>query len=81
MNEIKLLFSQLCKELKMLNANELKSTKGLKCLKMDYNSIYGGYRIDIVHESTGESFFSSGSRYNKREMVAHLRGLLKGLEY
>jgi hypothetical protein len=67
-NELKMLFERL---------QEIESKKHLV---MDFNSVYGGYRIHIVLESTGEDFYSLSSRLSHREMVAHLRGILKGVE-
>jgi hypothetical protein len=49
-------------------------------LTMNHNAIYGGYRIDIIHASTGESFYDLSSRISKKEMVAYLRGIIKGFE-
>jgi hypothetical protein len=47
-------------------------------LKMDFNSAYGGYRIDWVEVGTGESFFSFSSRFNNKEMASYLQGLIEG---
>jgi len=43
---------------------------------MDYNSVYGGYVLMIVHATTSQSAFDSHSRKSKGEMCAYLRGLL-----
>ena len=48
-----------------------------KWLHLDFNSIYGGYRLDLVHESTGESFFDGADRRSLKEMLAYLEGFLK----
>ena len=50
-------------------------------LKMDYASVYGGYRITIVMKSTGEQEFDSLDRKTAKEMLHYLRGLLKGLTF
>jgi hypothetical protein len=54
------------------------STKGFK---MDYNPIYGGYRIDIVNDNTSESDFDGLTRKSKKEMIAYLKGVIKGLSF
>lgn len=77
--QLKSLFSQLCYQLNMPNYNELKSTKGVKCLKLDFNAIYGGYRIDIVNADTSESFFHHSSRIKSSEMVSYIQGLILGV--
>ena len=79
-NELKLLFNRLCEAINLPNGFEIKDGKGKKYLKLDHNSIYGGYRINIVHESTGESFYDISERLSSREMTIYIRGLLKGLE-
>jgi hypothetical protein len=45
-------------------------------IKLDYNPIYGGYRLDVVQTGTGERFFDNASRMSAKEMVCYLRGLL-----
>lgn len=45
-------------------------------IKIDYNSYYGGYRMDVVQKGTGERFFDSAERRTKSEMIAYLRGLI-----
>lgn len=77
--QLKSLFSQLCMELEINNMNE-KSTHEVESLKMDFNSIYGGYRIDIVHTNTSESFFQFSSRFTLAEMISYVQGLLYGIE-
>ena len=49
-------------------------------LKVDHNSVYGGYRLDWVHIGTGESFFDSWSRMSSKEMFSYLNGLIKGIQ-
>ena len=80
--EIKRLFEIFAKEVNMQTESEFIKGKGYKndFLKIDFNSIYGGYRIDKVHKDTSESFFSESKRMGKKEMIAYLKGLLKGLE-
>lgn len=45
-------------------------------IKLDFNSVYGGYRLDIVHKNTSESFFDGQSRKNAKEMIAYMQGLI-----
>lgn len=80
--EIMNLFNQLALKLNMPTSAEHIRGKGYanEFLKMDFNSIYGGYRLDVVEKSTGERFFDGSSRMSKSEMISYLRGLLKGLE-
>ena len=53
----------------------------LDWLILDHNNVYGGYVINIVGaEHGGYKDFDGFSRRSNREMVAYLRGLLKGLE-
>jgi len=48
---------------------------------MDYNIIYGGYRIHrVLTPGTGEDFFTLSNRISKKEMETHLRGYLQGFE-
>lgn len=47
-------------------------------LKLDHNSIYGGYRLDIVNKNSSESFFSFSSRFSNKEMASYLQGLIQG---
>jgi len=73
------LFHRMCKMLDIptsatFDTNTRKYSNDFA--KLDHNSIYGGYRIDIIHTGTGESFFDgSGTRYTGREMEAYLRGM------
>ena len=64
---IKYLFEQVKEELKRND------------LIMDFNSIYGGYRIEIVYPNTGHGFFERSNRISKKEMVCYLEGLLRGI--
>lgn len=46
-------------------------------LKLDYNSHYGGWRMDWVNKNTSESFFQSTSaRRSTKEMYNYLWGLI-----
>jgi len=45
-------------------------------LKLDYNPVYGGYRLDWVNKNTSESFFSTATRKSAREMYSYLWGLI-----
>jgi hypothetical protein len=47
-------------------------------LKLDYNPYYGGWRMDWVNKGTSESFYSTASRRNSREMYSYLWGLIEG---
>lgn len=48
-------------------------------INLDNAPTYGGYRIDVVHKGTGESFWSgSGTRRSPKEMEAYLEGLVHG---
>lgn len=48
-----------------------------KWLKLDYNSYYGGWRMDWVFPNTSEDFYRGMTRRNTREMYAYLQGLLR----
>lgn len=78
-NQLTSLFSQLCIRVKLNNFNE-NHTYSVESLKLDFNSAYGGYRIDRVHTSTAESFFFYSSRFTRKEMIAFIQGLLIGLD-
>ena len=78
------LFSQLCYTLGYNNLSE-KSTykapfKFKKGLKLDFNSIYGGYNIRIVNENTSEDFFCYSNRVSQKEIISFIQGVFKGLE-
>ena len=48
-----------------------------KFLKIDYNTHYGGWRMDWVNKNTSESFYNGCSRRrNTREMYNYLWGLI-----
>ena len=66
-NRIDYLFSRVKEE---LNRNDLI---------MDFASIYGGYRIEIVYPSTGRGNFERSGRISKKEMESYLEGLLRGI--
>ena len=51
-----------------------------KFLKLDFNSVYGGYRLDWVNEDTSESFFYFSNRFSNSEMSSFLQGLIIGYE-
>ena len=78
--QMRSLFSQLCMELDVNNMNE-KHDYNREGLKMDYNSTYGGYRIDTIKGDggTGEGHYIFSSRFSLGEMIALLQGLLHGL--
>lgn len=75
------LFNQLCMELGLNNFNENPSYN-VKSLKMDFNSIYGGYRINTLggNGGTGESFFHYSDRMPLQMMIKSIQGIFKGLE-
>ncbi len=80
--QLKSLFSQLCMELDLNNFNKNPDyTK--KSLKLDFNSVYGGYRIDTIKGdgTTGEGFFIFSSRFSLGEMISCVQGILFGLTY
>lgn len=76
--QLKSLFNCLCMELKINNFND-NPIYTCKSLKLDHNSIYGGYRLDYVNPDTSESFFIFSSRFTPKEMTALIQGLLYGL--
>jgi hypothetical protein len=45
-------------------------------VKLDYAPHYGGYRIDIIHTNTSESFFDKSGRLSAKEMICYLDGLI-----
>ena len=47
-----------------------------KFLKLDYNQHYGGFRMDWVFPSTGESFFHGSKRRSTRDMYNYLWGFI-----
>ena len=77
-SQLNSLFNQFCNINELPNYGELKTTKGIKSLKLDFNSVYGGYRIDIVNEDTSEGFYNSSARVQKKIMVAYLQGFIDG---
>ena len=81
--EIKNLFELLASELGIPTDSEYVKGKGYKneFLKLDFNSIYGGYRLDIVQKNTGGRFFTISERLGKKEMAEYLRGFIDGLRY
>jgi hypothetical protein len=80
-NQLKSLFSQLCMELELNNFNE-NPDYNKKSLKLDFNSVYGGYRIDTIKGdgSTGEDFFFFSSRFSRKEMISYIQGLIGGIK-
>jgi len=50
-------------------------------LILDFASCYGGYVINIVLPTTGQTAFDSYTRRPKKEMIAYMDGLLKGLRF
>lgn len=63
----------ICKQ----DAPEQKLFYSNDFVKIDCDSNYGGYRIDVIHQDTSESSFNgSYHRYKAQEMIAYLNGLL-----
>jgi hypothetical protein len=78
---VKYLFADACKLLKMPTTSERGTNTYYKneYLKLDYNSIYGGYVIRKVLKGTGEQDFDGSTRKTLKEMISYLRGLIRGL--
>ena len=81
--EVVELFERLAEKVGMpLSANFIRGQGYDKeYLYLDYNSIYGGYRIEIVLKSTARQDFDGMDRKSKNEMIAYLNGFLKGISY
>ena len=47
-----------------------------KWLNANFNSIYGGWILNIVNKNGGEIFFGSQTRMSTNEFYAYLRGIL-----
>jgi hypothetical protein len=79
--EVVILFEEMAKQLNMPLTAKFESGKGYDraFLKLDYAPIYGGYRIEVIQKSTGSNDFDGLSRKPKKEMIAYIRGVLKGL--
>ena len=79
--QLKSLFSQLCMELELNNFNE-NADYNKKSLILDFNSVYGGYRIDTIKGdgSTGEGFYIFCSRFQLGEMISFIQGNIHGLQ-
>ena len=76
------LFSQLCMTLEVNNMND-NHDYNKKGLIMNFNSVYGGYRIDTISGDggTGEGHFCFSSRFSLGEMISFVQGALHGLDY
>ena len=78
------LFSQLCDTLGYNNLSDNSKYRApsryAKGLKLDFNSVYGGYSIRIVNENTSEDFFCYSSRTELKETISFIQGVFKGLE-
>ena len=79
---IQSLFNQLCLEMGLNNFNE-NPDYNKKSLYMDFNSIYGGYRIDTIKGdgSTGQGDLVYSSRFSNKEMASFIQGILFGLTH
>lgn len=75
--QIKSLFNQLCLDRGLNNHSETPDYNKAG-LVMDYNSVYGGYRIETIKGDggSGQGFFAFSSRFSAKEMTAFLQGLL-----
>jgi|TARA_R100001530_G_scaffold21901_1_gene17978 hypothetical protein len=78
--QLKRLFDQLCGELELNNFNE-NFDYNKKSLKLDFNSVYGGYIINTItgNGSTGEGFYIFSSRMELKEIIALIQGIIHGL--
>jgi hypothetical protein len=74
-NELIMLFIALQKQVNN------KLTDGEQ-LRLDFNSYYGGYRLEIVKPNDGYSVsdFDRHNRLSSKEMIAYIKGYFKGLE-
>jgi hypothetical protein len=83
-NEIKILFKKMAGLINMPTESEFDAeTHNYKneFLHMNFNSFYGGYRIEIVDKSTGERDFGTSQRKTKKEMIEFLQGFITGITY
>ena len=77
------LFSQFCNLANIKTTakwNDKKRKWSNRFLKLDFNSEYGGYRMDWVEKDTSESYFFYKSRFSNKEMASYLQGLMSGYE-
>lgn len=63
---------------------QLKKVSGEQNLKLDYNPVYGGYRLDLVNPKSGVTkgaFGESGceARISNKEMCIKLKALIAGI--
>jgi hypothetical protein len=65
--------------------DQIIALTGDKNLRVEYNSVYGGYRVYTLNKSTshsgalGES--STCARRKKSDMIEFLNGIIYGLQY
>lgn len=64
----------------------LKEVSQDKNLKLDYNPVYGGYRIERTNPNTGGSTGAFGEngcelRMKNAQMCDKIRALINGIEY
>lgn len=77
--QLQSLFSQLCITINFPEKSEWDENKKqykTDWLKLDYNPVYGGYRIDVVNKDSTKSFFVFSSRFTAKEMIAFIQGFL-----
>jgi hypothetical protein len=61
--------------------NQLQELEPKLKIRMDYNAIYGGYKIQVICvPGTGERDYDLLQRVSKKEMVCYLLGVLKGYD-
>ena len=84
MKEVKELFNQVAEKLGYETHGRPAIREGevyaIDWLSLNLNSVYGGYRMEIVLTRSGHQDFDGMGRKTNKEMIAYLRGLLKGLE-
>lgn len=77
--QLKSLFSQLAMTLDMEEGRTM-GTEFKDYLKLDHNSVYGGYVLMVVHPKAhhSESFFIFSNRMSCKEMTRLIQGYLTG---
>ena len=86
MKNLNKILSEIAMLLNMATDKKTAIKKNLtKYLQLDYNSIYGGYRLVNVNVNGGGHSGAFGksdccARLSNKEMTLYLNGLLNGLE-
>jgi hypothetical protein len=81
--DVQTAFQRFCEAYNLKNSatwNQETKTYSNDFIKLDYNPIYGGFRLDVVQQNTGERFFDGMNRRNTKEMLSYLQGLLAAKE-